>query len=400
MLKRRSHRTMLLALIMLIVTSLACSLSTGDTTPQPIATTAGPTQLAQTLPPVAMVTPSAAASPTATTTTVPPTETPPSGTGPGGCVLKEEYVADVTIPDNTVLAPGAAFLKTWRVKNTGTCTWDTTYQLVFADGNQMGGPAGVNVNSTAPNATVDISVNLLAPTTSGTHTARWRLKASNGAIFGGVTVVIVVPATPTPTATITPTVSTGIWNGHWETNCAVFGCGAMELVQKGGVVTGTFGVSGTINATAIGNRLTGAWTNGGSAGSIDWWMGTTNVRWRGNYDAINAWCGHRTGEVDPTPCGVGTFASDWNVLCVGCDGPMKIDQDGRNFTGTYANGTVEGTIDGATATGTWRKTADGTTGTFTWYLINGQQFNGNYGGTNQWCGYRSGSGAPSPCLKP
>lgn len=228
MLKRRPHRTMLLTLIMLIVTSLACSLSTGDTTPQPIATAAGPTQLAQTLPPIAMVTPSAAASPTATATTVPPTETPPSGTGPGGCVLKEEYVADVTIPDNTVLAPGAAFLKTWRVKNTGACTWDTTYQLVFADGNQMGGPAGVNVNSTAPNATVDISVNLLAPTTSGTHTARWRLKASNGAIFGGVTVVIVVPATPTPTSTITPTVSAGIWNGHWETNCAVFGCGAME----------------------------------------------------------------------------------------------------------------------------------------------------------------------------
>ncbi len=393
------RRAMFAALVSLMITSLACSLNTGGT-PQSIPTAAAPNQPASTLPPVARVTPAGTAQPTATP--VPPTDTPLSGTGPGGCVLKEEYVADVTIPDYTVLAPGASFVKTWRVKNSGTCTWDATYQMVFSDGDQMSGPAGVNINATAPNDSVEVSVNLTAPTTPGTYTGRWRVKASNGVIFGGVTVVIVVPATPTPTVVpmITPTVGAGIWDGHWETNCATFGCGAMELVQKGGVVTGTFGLSGTINATAIGNRLTGTWSNGGAAGSIDWWMGSTNVRWRGNYDAVNAWCGHRTGEVDPAPCGVGTFADDWNVLCSGCDGPMKIDQDGRNFTGTYVNGTLEGTIDGGTATGTWRKTSDGSTGTFTWYLISGHQFNGNYGGTNPWCGYRSGSGAPSQCLKP
>jgi hypothetical protein len=387
------------ALVLLAITSLACSLGTGST-PQPAVTIPGSPQPAQTLPPVARVTPSPAIG--ATSTNAPPTETPLSGTGPDGCTLKEEFVADVTIPDNTTLSPGASFVKTWRVKNAGTCSWGAGYQLVFADGNQLNGPAAVNVDNTAPNATADISVDLVAPTAPGNYTGRWRLRSSNGVIFGGVTVVIIVPATVTPTATVTPepTASVGLWNGKWETNCGAANCGTLDLVQTGSVVTGTFGVSGTIQGNVVGNRLTGTWVRGGAAGSLDWWMGGTGVKWRGNYNAVNGWCGHRVGETDPTPCGVGTFAGEWNVLCVDCDGPMSIAQDGRSFQGTYVNGTVEGTIDGAAATGTWRKSADGTTGTFTWYLLNGQQFNGNYGGTNQWCGYRTGSGAPSPCLKP
>lgn len=384
--------------IVLLIASLACSLS-ASATPSPVSTAAPPP--AQTLPPVARVSPS----PTASPTLIPsPTETPLSGAGPGGCVLKEEFVADVTIPDGAVLAPGAAFVKTWRVKNTGTCPWDNTYQWFFTDGNQLGGPATASVDATAPNAALDFSAALTAPTAPGSYTGRWRLKSGNNVIFGGVSVVIVVPATPTPTVTAThtpaPTASAGPWNGAWETNCGAAACGTLQLAQSGTAVTGTFGVSGTLKGTIIGTRLTGTWMRGAAAGSIDWWLGGTGVKWRGNYDAVNAWCGHRAGETDPAPCGVGTFTGDWNVLCAGCDGAMSIAQDGRTFSGVYVNGTVEGTIDGITATGVWRKTGDGTTGPFTWYLIGSQQFSGNYGGANQWCGYRSGSGAPSPCLKP
>ena len=39
------------------------------------------------------------------------------------CVDKPVFVADVTIPDNTVIAPGTTFTKTWRVRNDGNCTW-------------------------------------------------------------------------------------------------------------------------------------------------------------------------------------------------------------------------------------------------------------------------------------
>lgn len=380
------------AAALIFIASVACSLSTGAT-PTPNAT-ASP-QPVQTLPPVAMVTPSLAAT---VSPTVGPTETP-SGDGPGGCSLKAEFVADVTIPDNTVLAPGTAFVKTWRVRNAGTCAWDN-YQLVFADGNQLSGPAATAIGAVAPGATTDFSINLVAPAAPGSYTGRWRLRATNGVIFGGFTAVIVVPATPTPTSTSTPvpTVSAGVWNGKWISNCGAPDCGTVRLTQTGSVVTGTFSGGGTLNAVVIGNRLTGTWQRGSAAGSIDWWMGGTGLKWRGNYNGTEGWCGHREGETDPVPCGVGTFAGDWFVLCVGCDGGMKIAQDGRQISGSFVNGTLDGVIDGVTATGTWRKT-DGTSGPFTWYLINGVQFNGNGGGANQWCGYRSGAGAPTPCLK-
>ncbi|MFN8595549.1 MAG: hypothetical protein U0559_05115 [Anaerolineae bacterium] len=60
---------------------------------------------------------------------------------------------------------------------------------------------------------------------------------------------------------------------------------ATWLFQTGNVVTGTYGTNGTINATVNGNRLTGTWSRNGSAGSIDWWMGGTGLKWRGNYNA-------------------------------------------------------------------------------------------------------------------
>jgi hypothetical protein len=141
----------------------------------------------------------------------------------------------------------------------------------------------------------------------------------------------------------------------------------MDLVQTGNIVTGRYATNtnspGTINGMVSGNRLSGTWSRGGSSGQFDWWMGGSGVKWRGNTGGTSAWCGHRTGETDPTPCGVGTFDGNWTASCAGCDGPMRIVQNGRDFTGTYVNGTVSGTIDGVRATGTWR--ADPNTGPFT-----------------------------------
>src|SRR5262245_58083221 len=47
------------------------------------------------------------------------------------------YISDVTIPDNTVVNPGQSFTKTWRVSNTGTCTWSTAYQIILISGDAM-----------------------------------------------------------------------------------------------------------------------------------------------------------------------------------------------------------------------------------------------------------------------
>ena len=122
--------------------------------------------------------------PTNTGTVTPPTSTVTS-TPPLSSCDKAQFVSDVTVPDGTVYAPGTAFTKTWRMKNVGSCTWNTSYTLVFHTGEQMGGAASVNFPSTvAPGQTVDLSVNLTAPNTAGTYRGYWMLKNGSGALFG------------------------------------------------------------------------------------------------------------------------------------------------------------------------------------------------------------------------
>jgi hypothetical protein len=103
-------------------------------------------------------------------------------------------VADVTVPDNTEFAPGAAFTKVWRVGNSGTCTWEAGTQLVFVSGEPLGGPAAVDVPAVAPDSNTDVSVDLIAPATPGTYRSTWQLQSPEGVRFGSqIYVQIVVP---------------------------------------------------------------------------------------------------------------------------------------------------------------------------------------------------------------
>src|SRR6185503_18556942 len=85
--------------------------------------------------------PSATVAPTATliritvtASQVPPTITP----APTACPNDDSnFVKDVTVPDGTHFAPGAAFNKTWRLRNSGPCTWTTDYQFHFSSGEPM-----------------------------------------------------------------------------------------------------------------------------------------------------------------------------------------------------------------------------------------------------------------------
>ena len=95
------------------------------------------------------------------------------------------FVADVTIPDGTTVAPNATFVKTWRLQNSGTCTWTTSYAVVFTGGDQMGSPAVIPMpSSVAPGGTVDITVNLTAPGTPGHYRGNYKLKNATGSLFG------------------------------------------------------------------------------------------------------------------------------------------------------------------------------------------------------------------------
>jgi hypothetical protein len=138
-----------------------------------------------------------------------PTVTPePDVTTEAGCTLNASYVADVTIPDNTIVTPGSAVVKTWRIRNTGTCDWTAGFSYVFVSGSQMGGEASVAVPPTAAGSTYDVSVNLTAPAAPGTYKGNWRMQSDEGAVFGStfyVQIVVPEPATDTPLPTDVPT---------------------------------------------------------------------------------------------------------------------------------------------------------------------------------------------------
>jgi len=124
-----------------------------------------------------------------TATSIPPTATmvPPTPTNtpiPTPCDWAQ-WVADVTFPDGSTLTAGQQFTKTWRLKNIGTCTWTTSYDLVFVSGAAMGAPASVDLKSNvAPGQTIDLSVNLVAPTAGGSYKGFWELRNANGVLFG------------------------------------------------------------------------------------------------------------------------------------------------------------------------------------------------------------------------
>jgi hypothetical protein len=93
------------------------------------------------------------------------------------------WVADVTIPDETVIQPGESFVKTWRVRNSGTTTWGAGYTLAFFADEQMGGPQSVPLPPARPGETVDVSVRLVAPTDAGMHKSTWKGRDPQGGFF-------------------------------------------------------------------------------------------------------------------------------------------------------------------------------------------------------------------------
>lgn len=150
------------------------------------------------------------------TSTTAPTNTPaftPTNT-PVPCNLAS-FVTDVTYPDNTHVAPGQTFVKTWRVRNIGSCSWNSSYLLIFDHGDGIGVSSGYTQQLTSgvvnPGQMVDLTVNLTAPSSAGTYTGYWRFRDPGGVLFGitpaGGAFIVKVMVVSTTSVTLAPAVS-------------------------------------------------------------------------------------------------------------------------------------------------------------------------------------------------
>jgi hypothetical protein len=183
-----------------------------ESAPQQNTTPTNPIQLASATPGFPTGTPTP--TPTSLNPTDLPSVTPTSSLLPTPC-YRAYFVKDVTIPDYyDKLAPGETFVKTWRLKNTGTCNWPANTLIVFLSGSQMDASDSEDIGGgVAVGDEVDISLTMKAPSTTGTYTGYYMLKIPNQGRFGigdagnqSFWVIIVISnsasKTPYPTKTL------------------------------------------------------------------------------------------------------------------------------------------------------------------------------------------------------
>jgi hypothetical protein len=148
--------------------------------------------------------------PLPTPTPTPRATQPPPPTAPAACLDGMAFVDDINYPDNNMENPaivpaGAAIQKGWRIRNTGTCTWNANYIIGYIGANPPNSPVGGNpaaiVGSVRPGETYDVYAGLVAPSQPGRYQSFWTLRNPRGESFGhrlwaGIQVV----AASTPTA--------------------------------------------------------------------------------------------------------------------------------------------------------------------------------------------------------
>ncbi|MBI5824728.1 MAG: hypothetical protein HZB18_11925 [Chloroflexi bacterium] len=145
------------------------------------------------LPPTQTFTPEI---PTATPTTAFATDPTQIALGTPGLLCDDLSfdlaTVDVTILDGTSMTPAQEFVKTWKIKNTGSCAWGDGYTLTFSYGQKMDGqpvPLGVVVQV---GEEVEISVNFKAPTAIGEYTSAWQMANAAGVTFGKAVFVKII----------------------------------------------------------------------------------------------------------------------------------------------------------------------------------------------------------------
>lgn len=158
------------------------------------------TQTARAVPPTSAAT-ATQADPATPEATTPPTETATPTTNPFQVTATETLcddsnfdpaTVDVTYPDGTEVTPGQDFVKTWKIRNAGSCTWGTGYTAIYAYGEKMDGIAEPFTGAVAPGEEVEISVRFQAPAQTGQYSSTWRMANTSNTPFGEPFFVLIV----------------------------------------------------------------------------------------------------------------------------------------------------------------------------------------------------------------
>jgi hypothetical protein len=114
-----------------------------------------------------------------------PTPEPTATITQPSCTNIAELDRHLNINEGSVLQPNTLYAKVWRIKNIGTCSWNTNYALTYSDGDESLNQADIPLsNEVQPGETIELRVNFTTPEKGNTYIGNWMLKSDTGLIFG------------------------------------------------------------------------------------------------------------------------------------------------------------------------------------------------------------------------
>lgn len=244
-------KRLLVTWVIVLLFTTACGLLGGEEAELPTAVSVAvlPTAVPTEIPPTATETPLATPTPEiAATATL-------AGAGPEtapDCNYSAAFVADVTIPDDTVIPPGVWFSKTWRIINNGDCSWPVGTMWVFDGGSQLDAPDAANLPATDVGQMIDVTVRFQTPYTPGTYTSYWRIRLPNGAGIGDRFFTRIIVPTETATRRPPPVAPTNTAAAR-----ATATAGSAATATAGSGATATAVTAATATATAQATAVSG-----------------------------------------------------------------------------------------------------------------------------------------------
>ena len=107
-----------------------------------------------------------------------------SGSGGSNGSSSDPYacqIISVSPANGTTMKQDTDFDATWKVKNTGTKTWDqNSVDFIFDSGTDMGKRDGYDLNSNVKSGQeTSLTADMIAPTKNGNYTTTWTLKSGS-----------------------------------------------------------------------------------------------------------------------------------------------------------------------------------------------------------------------------
>ena len=135
-----------------------------------------PTAAGEELPPIAL-TPTSSSSLSTPSPQASPSATPE-------CTNDLIFIEDVTIPDQTVVSPGATLDKRWQVENNGSCNWDERYRIKWVSDSKLGTLTERALYPARSGTQATLRILFVAPSESGTYRSAWQAFSPVGEPFG------------------------------------------------------------------------------------------------------------------------------------------------------------------------------------------------------------------------